>query len=172
MDLSPEEAIKEYLLPMSTPPMTDLESSSFVLIRHALSTFNYKHLVYMTKYGKDAPETKATEIDPSIMDAELHPVGVLQCEAHHPVTNSIEWKTVFVSPFRRAIQTAIHLFKNHPNKGNIKFVILPIVREVIQDYDDIVVDYDTGIMQRYKTGSPENHGLVFDFSRFYLYGIP
>ena len=77
MDLSPEEAIKEYLLPMSTPPMTDLESNSYVLIRHALSAFNYKHLVYMTKYGKDAPETKATEIDPSIMDAELHPVGVL-----------------------------------------------------------------------------------------------
>ena len=88
---------------MSTPPMEDLDSSSYVLIRHALSAYNYSHLVYATKYGKDAPETRAIEVDPSIMDAELHPVGILQCEAHHEVTNSIDWKTVFVSPFRRAI---------------------------------------------------------------------
>ncbi len=29
----------------------------------------------------------------------------------------------------RACQTAIHVFKNHPNKKDIKFIVLPLVKE-------------------------------------------
>jgi hypothetical protein len=42
MDLSPADAIKKYNLPLTTPPIDpkDLESTSYILIRHGLSNFN------------------------------------------------------------------------------------------------------------------------------------
>jgi len=53
------------------------------------------------------------------MDPELHPAGLMQCEAAQPVANSINFTVVFISPMQRAIMTTIHMFKNHPNKKNI-----------------------------------------------------
>lgn len=36
--------------------------------------------------------------------------------------------------------TTVHLFKNHPNKDNIKFVVLPIVTESMLSSCDIGSD--------------------------------
>ena len=47
------------------------------------------------------------------------------------------WGTVFVSPMRRTIETCIHIFKNHPDKVSIKFVMLPIAHEIIWSSNDV-----------------------------------
>ena len=137
-----------------------------------MSEANFAQKMAIKNYGSNSKEHTIACLDNGHQDPSLHPIGLAMCDHSQYQVNMINWSIVYTSPMRRNLETTIHTFKNHPNKDNIKFVILPIVREVIQDYDDIVVDYDTEIMQRYKTGSPENHGLVFDFSRFYLYGIP
>jgi len=72
---------------------------------------------------------------------------------------------------QRAMMTTIHMFKNHPNKANIKFVVLPIAREVLHTTNDIAMDC-TEMIEKYGEGKPEACGLNFDFSRLFIYGIP
>jgi len=52
----------------------------------------------------------------------------------------INWKTVYTSPMRRNLETTIHMFKNHHNKANIKFIVLPILTEILLAKDDIACD--------------------------------
>jgi hypothetical protein len=52
------------------------------------------------------------------------------------------------------------LFENHPNKANIKFIVLPIIREYIVAMDDINED----IYQLMYTYTEEKCGINFDFS--------
>ena len=46
-------------------------------------------------------------------------------------------KVVLVSPLFRALQTAYNMFYNHPNFKQIKFVMLPDLREILLDSKDI-----------------------------------
>ena len=82
----------------------------------------------------------------------------------------MEWKVVFTSPMRRAIETTVHMFKNHPNKSSIKFIVLPILREAFHTSCDLSIDVFE-LMKMY--GDPEKvQGIKFDFSRLLSYGIP
>jgi hypothetical protein len=67
--------------------------------------------------------------------------------------------------------TTIHMFKNHPNKEKIEFIVLPIVREILHTTNDIAMDIDF-IMEKYGEGKEEACGLKFNFSRCLVYGIP
>jgi hypothetical protein len=72
---------------------------------------------------------------------------------------------------QRAIMTTINMFANHPNKKNIKFVVLPIVREIFHTMNDCCIDcYE--LLERYGPGKPESKGIEFDFSRLFAYGTP
>ena len=42
---------------------------------------------------------------------------------------------------RRAMQTTINMYKNHPNLKNIKFIVVPIIRELINNFNDISIDF-------------------------------
>ena len=148
-----------------------LKSSPYVLIRHGLSKFNYAALVAKTEHGEDSPEFRAVEADPNMIDPELHDVGIMQCEAQHAVVNTIDWQVVFTSPMQRAMMTTVHMFKSHPNKDKIKFVVVPMVREILHTTNDIAMDCDE-LMAKYGEGQPAACGIKFDFSRFFLYGIP
>ena len=57
----------------------DIEGNSEIyLIRHAMSHFNYRALVLRNK-GEDWHIIKD---DPSLIDPNLHSLGVMQCEAN------------------------------------------------------------------------------------------
>jgi len=152
MDLTPQQAIEKYKIPLETPPMKpeELEKTPYVLIRHGLSAFNYKALVADTEFG-EGPELEAVRNDPNGEDPELHAVGIMQCEAAQPVINATNFKVVFTSPMQRALMTTIHMFKNHPDKDNIKFIVLPMVREVLHTTNDIAIDCDE-LMAKYADG--------------------
>ena len=67
--------------------------------------------------------------------------------------------------------TTIHMFKNHPNKDKIKFIILPIAAEIMRSPSDTPMNiYD--LMKLYAKGQPATHGLNLDWSLVFLHGIP
>lgn len=91
---------------------------------------------------------KALRGDPTIHDPGLHDIGVLQSESNQELVNPVNFTVVFVSPLQRTLQTCIHLFKNHPNKKSIRFVVLPIIREVLETSNDIALDIEH-IVEKY-----------------------
>jgi len=72
---------------------------------------------------------------------------------------------------QRAIQTAIHMFKKHPNLANIRFIVLPIIREVLETSNDIMPNIETSA-KKYSPGEAICEGLNFNFALIYLFGIP
>ena len=59
--------------------------------------------------------------------------------------------------------TTIHMFKNHPNKDKIHFVVLPIAAEIMRAPSDSPMSiYD--LREKYKNGNPNLHGLILDWS--------
>ena len=70
--------------------------------------------------------------DPSGVDPELvEPTGFEQAEANAEQVNSLNVKYVWVSPMLRTMQTAVHMFKGHPNLANIRFIVEPRIRAIL-----------------------------------------
>ena len=70
----------------------------------------------------------------------------------------------------RTCQTAIHIFKNHPNKSQIRFIVLPLVKEGINTGYDYCLSVEH--MRTIIEPLAEEHGLTFDYSLLYVFGIP
>jgi len=49
--------------------------------------------------------------------------------------------------------TTVELFKNHPNKENIQFIVLPLVTEVLKNVSDIGIDCFE-LMAKFGEGQP------------------
>ena len=96
-------------------------------------------------------------------DPELHPLGAFQVEHNAPNVEGLNFKYVLVSPMQRAMQTAIHMFKNHKNLDKIKFLVVPILREIMYTANDIHVD-PAKLIEKYAPGQEICQGLEFDFS--------
>jgi len=45
--------------------------------------------------------------------------------------------------------TTIHMFKNHPNKDKIRFIVLPLVREIMNASCDIPMNFND-LVEKYK----------------------
>ena len=71
---------------------------------------------------------------------------------------------------QRCLMTTIHMFKNHPYKKNIKFIVLPIAREVLGFCCDISMDVNE-LVEKYANGKPITCGINFDFSALYQNGV-
>lgn len=74
---------------------------------------------------------KVAKHDVSLLDAPLSEEGHSQCikgqqNALNLMPNA---HIVFVSPLERALQTAYNCFKEHPKFGEIKFILLPDLKE-------------------------------------------
>ena len=48
---------------------------------------------------------------------------------------------------RRTLQTTVELFAEHPRLEEIKFVVLPLAREILSNINDICVDYKATIVE-------------------------
>ena len=72
---------------------------------------------------------------------------------------------------QRALMTTIHMFKNHPNRANIKFVVLPNVRENLHTCGDIGMDVYL-LIEKFGEGKAASCGLNIDFSNLFAYGVP
>ena len=110
-------------------------------------------------------------MDIEMADPPLHPLGAYQIEYNAPKVEAINFKIVLVSPMQRAMLTAIHMFKNHKNLVNIKFLVVPSLREVFHTSNDIHMD-PSELMKKYAPGQAICEGLVFDFSMLLSDGSP
>lgn len=63
------------------------DPSPVILIRHGLSKMNIALLEAGISYEDHSEEKTRIETDPNLIDAELHPIGILQCEAHQNEVN-------------------------------------------------------------------------------------
>ena len=126
---------KEFELPDGfTEPKYDVNSilkdSRVLLLRHANSKFNIPYDDCISKYGYKQ-EVLNLFLDDKYIDAPLTDFGIEQCLYASKIANQIEFDTVFVSPLKRAIQTAYYLLNSHHDFDKIKFVMHPGIREHI-----------------------------------------
>eukprot|EP00347_Sterkiella_histriomuscorum_P008388 403345286 len=123
-----------------------LNESKFIIIRHANSTFNliWEKTTDEIQHGNETPE-KYYEIirDTNLLDCPLSDLGIQQCNDSVRLANALpDVRTVFVSPLRRALQTAYLLFKDHENFDRIKFIVHPMLRENTHTVCDIPESLD------------------------------
>ena len=69
------------------------------------------------------------------------------------------------------MQTAIHIFKNHKNLASIKFLVVPVLREIMHTANDIHMD-PAELIKKYAPGAEICQGLCFDFSMIHDRGQP
>ncbi len=99
-----------------------------------------------------------------MIDARLSDLGRQQCaDALDIVLSLPDILTVFVSPLRRAIETAFLLFSQSIQFQKIKFVILPLLRENMHTICDVPVDFTTVIDEwSHKFPQGLDYSLVVD----------
>jgi hypothetical protein len=136
-----------------------------------LSHFNYKSLKVRTEFGETSQEFHELMKSPDVVDTPLHPIGEMQCEANKEALHVLNAKYVMVSPLRRAMQTAIAMFKDHPNAKQIKFLVVPLIREVFHTVCDVPCDVHE-LMRTFGKGQEASKGLEFDFSMLVHFGEP
>ncbi|CDW81112.1 UNKNOWN [Stylonychia lemnae] len=75
--------------------------------------------------------------DRKLIDSSLSERGRLQSKELQNVVNQFKFHTVFVSPLKRAIETAYWMFKGHKDFDQIKFVIFPLLMEKLHVSADL-----------------------------------
>ncbi|EAS00391.2 histidine phosphatase family (branch protein 1) (macronuclear) [Tetrahymena thermophila SB210] len=152
-----QKEIERYNIQLNVPFLQTNNNQEIILIRHGLSYYNYvsSDFYYRTGFSfSEKPSRDVYQTNPAFIDSELHPYGVLMSENCAKNLYDINISVVFISPLARALQTAFHLFKSHPNQANIKFVVLPDLTEILSKVQDI-----SNIRKQI-----EIYGKVFDFS--------
>jgi len=107
----------------------------------------------------------------TIIDAALSTIGVQQALTNAHTIFDLNITRVWVSPMRRAMQTAIHMFKGHPNIAKINFLVVPQVHEWVHCSNDLPMDVNE-LIKIYGQGSAEAEGLHFDFTWLFHYAQP
>ncbi len=97
---------------------------------------------------------EAFRYTPELFDAKLSDFGIEQAKKAAQLTKNLQVTHVYVSPLRRAIKTAEQVFSLHDPLP--KFIVLPLLRELMTISCDIPVELET-VKQEFPK---------FDFSLF------
>ena len=135
-----QSEIDEFGFPIEAPVQRTSDTAVFYFVRHGLSEYNLRAAKCKQIHGEDSEEFRTNMQDPNLCDPNLHPIGVAQAEFNAPKVHELNCRYVLVSPMQRAMQTAIHMFKGHPNKANIKFIVEPMVHEIMHTTNDLNMD--------------------------------
>ena len=96
--------------------------SPVILLRHAESKHN--EASRNLKARECTLEERANErASVKHRDGPITKLGKNQCKEASNVTNELNVEVVLISPMRRTLQTAYHVFKKHPN-FNIRSLIV------------------------------------------------
>ena len=63
------------------------------------------------------------------------------------------------------------MFKDHPQKKEIKFIMVPILREILHTLCDVPHDVYS-VMDSFANGKEACHGIDFDFTLLKGFGDP
>lgn len=136
-----------------------------------MSIYNYEAMKCREEFGENSEKFTQLMNSHDNIDTVLHPIGEMQCHANKEAVHCLNVKYVLVSPLRRTIQTCILMFKNHPQKKDIKFILVPILREVLHTLCDVPTDVHC-IMEQFAQGKEACHGIDFDFTLLKANGDP
>ena len=79
-----------------------------ILIRHALSTMNYESYKLERSEGMNHRQRmEHLKIREDLIDARLHEIGRIHAHQAAPLYYDLNFKTVMVSPLRRAVETMV-----------------------------------------------------------------
>ena len=138
-------------------------SNKLLFIRHGISEFNY--------INRKDKETGVFTIDKyatdEMMDAPLHSIGIEQAIEKRPFVENISVEYVFVSIFRRALETSYLLFQNHPNRDKIRMIVHPLIGEKFHCNHDVMRDF-ASIREKFESKTE----LTYDFTLFDAYEHP
>ncbi|CAI2376181.1 unnamed protein product [Moneuplotes crassus] len=141
------------------------EGSQVLLLRHANSKYNFAYET-MTSKGYTEEDEKKLRVKKDLRDSPLSDLGIQQCIKAQPLANKLKVDHVFVSPLKRALETAYYVFMNHPNFDNIQFILMPILKEAIDTTCDIPVNVQETV-EEFKGKFPK-----FDTSELEKYSDP
>eukprot|EP00343_Euplotes_focardii_P009499 CAMPEP_0205823748 /NCGR_PEP_ID=MMETSP0206-20130828/17773_1 /ASSEMBLY_ACC=CAM_ASM_000279 /TAXON_ID=36767 /ORGANISM="Euplotes focardii, Strain TN1" /LENGTH=210 /DNA_ID=CAMNT_0053121191 /DNA_START=18 /DNA_END=647 /DNA_ORIENTATION=- len=135
--------------------------SQVLIQRHAKSIANesYERLNDYSNFE----ELSKWICDPSLRDPKLCETGYQQCVEARKAVSSLRIHTIFVSPLRRALETAYNVYKTHPDFKKIRFIVLPWIREslntssdfpsdvenVIEEFKEVIPQLDSSLMDEY-----------------------
>ena len=151
------------------PDQEKLSKTRFVIIRHALTEFNLIFAAHLKKFTELSEETKPLRADLKSIDMGLRPEGIIQCEKSSVHSDKVNFKYVFVSQMVRTIETAVHLFKSHPNRKEIKFIVLPLLKEGFNCAYDLCLTNEA--LRKKVDPLISQHELDFDFNLLNAYGV-
>ena len=108
-----------------SPDYNNLEDkikSGIILIRHARSESNE----ILEKITRDPSHLTVDDIRNQMfklhqIDSPLSEMGVSESIEASKHAAKIKFKTVWISPMKRCLQTALYIFRDHPNFLNIRF---------------------------------------------------
>ena len=146
--------MEKFDIKLEAPAVKPENGATFYVIRHGRSLFNHPYEIAIKEHGKWSQAWRDVMFNGDFVDADLHPIGLMQCATNAEKLHPINFTRVFVSPMNRAMQTCINMFKGHPNVANIKFTLLPLAREVMQGSQDIPQDVYR-LMERYGEGKDD-----------------
>ncbi|CAI2373423.1 unnamed protein product [Moneuplotes crassus] len=112
------------------------QGSQVILLRHANSEYNFEY-GKMSLRNYSIEDERILRVRKDLRDAPLSDLGLQQCKEAQPMANRLDVGYVFVSPMKRALETAYNVFLSHPNFDNIKFIVLPMLKEAIDTTCDI-----------------------------------
>ena len=125
-------------------------------IRHGYSEFNE----YRERCLAQPDKYEYKKFSPELVDPALHSKGIQQAIGARSDIASLNIKYIFVSPLRRALQTCTELFKEHPNLHNMKFIVHPLLIEILNNANDLPANIAKTIKEF--EGAPMN----YDFNIF------
>ncbi len=110
------------------------QTRSIYVIRHAQSQYNLAE----AKCHEEGRHLHEIKFSMELIDCGITDHGFTQTKSAADEMKNVNVTLVYVSPLRRALLTAREIFKDHPNKPQIK--VLPICREFIDSSCDIPDD--------------------------------
>lgn len=145
----------------------ECEKAETILIRHATTVQN-QEIERMLKLNEEKTVTYlrdwlACHTNLDLLDTSLSQKGQAQCEKAAKAAAQVPFTTVFISPMRRTLQTAFHIFKEHPQFKEIKFFVMPELREKLQVVADTPSLNASALMQEFK----EEFGENFDYETYF-----
>lgn len=138
-----------------------------LVVRHAYSMFNAENSDYRESEDKSNEAFMKVWAGDHLVDALLHPIGEQQAAEQQQLMNYFRFRKVFMSPQRRAIQTAALMLQSHPCKAEIVFTLVPLAKENLHTSGDVCLSYKDTV--KFAETITQKFGFEFDFSLFAPY---
>ncbi len=125
----------------------------FIYIRHGQTEMNRKIEILGT--------SKTERIKSENINSGLTREAIIETKLNQKFYNNMDIEQIYVSPFKRALQTSYYLFENHPQRNNFTIIVHPLIAEVVCSVHDYILE-----IQSYKKKYNMNSKLKYDWSLF------